>query len=324
MDDKTQDNTSDNGVDETAGMENFSEPEVIKPNVDPSAPPTVLRTEPEAPASEPVASDSQATSTPTASSETPASVSQTTDAALPFDPLATNSTAPAATLNANKGSMKKKLVLPLVLAAVLLFGGGAAAYVTVFQKTPEKLWSRALSNTVDGLDTMLKTSLAQDNKGTKMEGSIKVESPVVVDATMNGSLYETNGTFSADVSASGVRMNAEVRSITQEGAKTPDIYVKVDGLDQIGALLGTGIPGELEDTVATINNQWFYLDHTLIDQYLSSVGTEENEMNFSKEVMDKISDKLMVVMRDRFFASDDKGVFTVTEKVGKEPMTLLV
>ena len=41
-------------------------------------------------------------------------------------------------------------------------------------------------------------------------------------------------------------------------------------------------------------------------------------MEVSKEDVDKIADKVMVVMRDRFFASDDKGVFTLSEKVGKE------
>lgn len=315
MDDKTQDDTKAQGVAETPDMQSFSEPEVIRPQVDPNSPPSVLKT-------------SGAEEAPTLNAPVDTPVATTYPAAqLGQAPIAPQAPAEFPQMTASgfgeqpqlKGKLKSKLMLPLVLGLVLLLGGGAAAYVTVFQKTPEKLWSRALSNTVEGLDTMLQTGFAQQDKATKMEGSVKVESPIAVDATMSGNLSEKNGTFTADVSASGVRMNAEVRSVTKDGAKTPDIYVKVDGLDQIGALLGSAVPGELDDTIANINDQWFFLDHTLIDQYLSAAGASGDEaMTLTKEDADKIADKMMVVMRDRFFASNEKGVFTLSEKVGKE------
>ncbi len=314
MDDKTQDNTTDSATGATENMQSFTEPEVIRPETDPTLSPSVLApgaNAPTQPTESPAPTESSPTSTP--ASTTPA-YSQPTMAPAGFS----DAVAGGGSATQPGAKLKSKFMLPLVLGIVLLFGGGAAAYVTVFQKTPEKLWSSALSNTTNGLDTMLKTGLSEQKKTTKMEGSIKVESPLAVDATMSGDLSASNGTFSADVSASGTRINAEVRTITKDGAKSPDIYLKVDGLDQIGSLIGSAVPAELGDTIDAVNNQWFYLDHTLIDQYLTTAGASDTQMNFSKEDMDKVADNIMGVMKNRFFASDEKAVFTLTEKVGKE------
>lgn len=212
---------------------------------------------------------------------------------------------------------RSKALLPIVFAAFLVLGGSAAAYVTVYQRSPEKIWSRALSNTASGLETILESGTTQQQKGVKMVGTLDVKSPVVIDGEMKGAWLDNNGSFVADVNTSGVRMNVELRTIAVEGAQSPDIYMKVDGLTQVSSLLEGALGPEADSLIGSINEQWFYVDHTLLDQYLQSAD-EEAAITLSEEDLRQLSDKLMVVMRDRMFASDEKAVFTLSEKIGKE------
>jgi hypothetical protein len=229
-----------------------------------------------------------------------------------------NSSVKAETLSVNKKKKAyAKWTLPVVVAGVLLLGGGAAAYITVFQKSPEKLWSRALNNTVDGLDEMIKNGIADSDKGMKLDGKLEVKSPIAIDGTMSGSWYETTGSMSADISASGARVKLDVKTIGENAESTPDIYIKASGLDEVDALTGGAIGAELGSLLSQVDDQWFFIDKTLLDQALLSA--DQSDMpSLSREDFEQISTKVMTVMRDRFFASDENGVFTLGEKVGKE------
>jgi hypothetical protein len=218
-----------------------------------------------------------------------------------------------------KSKLKSKILLPAVLAGFLVLGGSAAAYVAVFMKSPESMWKSALQNTATGVEAYLENGLNSPQKGFKTEGSFKVTSPVVVDGSMSGQWYESNGSLKADIGASGVRMNMDLVSNAKTAGATPDVYMKfsgLEGIDSLAASAGTPELAGIGSAISSLNDQWYFIDHTLIDQALaSSAGQPE----ISQEEMKKIADNMMAVLKDRMFSTaEDKAVFKIAEKVGEE------
>ncbi len=215
---------------------------------------------------------------------------------------------------------KLKFVLVGVFLSVLLLGGGAAAYMQFVVNSPEKIWERALSNTSKGLDSVVSTQ-SEQWPGSKMEANFSVSSPIATDGSMKGSFHGSSGSATFDVGAAGLRVNGEMRMIGVDNSTTPDIYMKVDGVDSIMNLLSdfTGQPTEAssEKLISEIDNQWFSVDHTLIDQLLASGGAAATP-EITEEDMQKIATTVSRVTSERLLATNEKAVFTVLEEVGKE------
>ncbi|MDO8265863.1 MAG: hypothetical protein Q7T41_02890 [Candidatus Saccharibacteria bacterium] len=238
----------------------------------------------------------------------------------PIATAVTEEPKPAEAVAPKPKSPRPKWFLPAILAGLLVLGGGAAAYVTVFQKSADSAWKSALKNTADGLDAYLKTTNEADQKGFKLDGNFKISSPLAVDGSMEGQWYESDGSMKADVGAAGARINAEVRTIAPDSGSTPDIYMKVDGLEGLDTLFGSFGASEVEgigESLSALNDQWFFIDHTIIDQ--ATAADQSTGLELSKEDLKTISDKVSVVLRDRMFStSQDKAIFTIEEKLGKE------
>ncbi len=223
------------------------------------------------------------------------------------------------TTSKSKGP-RPKWFMPAILVGLLVLGGGAAAYMTVFQKSADSAWKSALKNTADGLDAYLTNSYDTGQKGFKLDGNFKVSSPIAIDGSMEGQWYENDGSMTADVGAAGARINAEFRTISPEAGTTPDIYMKVDGLDGLDTLIGSLGATEaagIGESLAMLNDQWFFIDHTMIDQ--ATATDQSSNLDLSEKDLKDISDKVSAVLRDRMFStSQDKAIFTVAEKLGKE------
>lgn len=211
-----------------------------------------------------------------------------------------------------------KWFMPAVVVAVLAIGGGAAAYMGVVQQSPENIWKKAMSTTSEGLDSLIKKSTENTKKGMKASGTFKVESPVAVDGSFDAKGYETDSVVTGNVGFSGLRLNAEFRSKVVEGAKNPDLYFKVSGLDGLDQLAsGFGADPSMVAGLAELNDQWFAVDHTLLDQ--ATAGAGGSAAQITPEDAKVISEKLATVIRERLLTSDPtKAVVTVTENVGKE------
>ncbi|MCA9328341.1 hypothetical protein KC959_01080, partial [Candidatus Saccharibacteria bacterium] len=215
-------------------------------------------------------------------------------------------------------SAKPKWFLPAILLAILLLGGGAAAYVKVFQKSPESLWKSALANTADGIQEYLDASFARQNGALEFNGSFKLTSPVAADGSVNGQWQGQKGYVKLDVGAAGSRINAEVRALPPEGSETPDIFINVDGLDGIVGLLSPLAGSEASQQISTANGQWYVIDHTLLDQYATK-SDDKTSLDISSDDVKAISDKVMTVLRAHVFTDDEtKAVFEIVEKYGKE------
>lgn len=252
---------------------------------------------------------------------TPSVVAPTTDPqpATIADPLASN-VGPAPVNTSKPKFSKSKWFLPAMLAGFLVLGGGAAAYLTVFKKTPESAWKSALSNTASGIEKYIENSYNTEQKGFKIDGNFKVSSPIAIDGSMEGQWLESNGMLKADVGASGARINTELRTIGESGA-TPDLYLKIDGLEGVDDLVASfGGPEQsgYAELLSSINDQWFFIDHTLIDQYTASADSSAG-LELTEEDAKEITNKVMAVLKDRMFSTqEDKAVFNIAETLGKE------
>ena len=216
--------------------------------------------------------------------------------------------------------IKPKWFLPAVFAAILILGGGAAAYLTVFQKNPTSAWKSALKNTANALDSYIINSKNNQKKGSKIDGNFKVSSPIAVDGSISGKSYASNAELSLDFGAAGARVNSEVKMIAESENATPDIYFKVSGLEGIDSLLtafGDTESAGVASLFSSVNNQWFFVDHTLIDQ--ASAGSQDSGLTLSPDELNDIATKISAVIRDRLLSTAvDKAVFKINEKYGKE------
>jgi hypothetical protein len=245
--------------------------------------------------------------TPGSAAQTPSSSdSQNPDALLP-PPTATSGPIMSASSMKNTEESKKRAFKPskkLALIAaipVLLVGAGAAAYFGyVVPNKPENLWKTALVNTGKGYDKA--ASYAESSKlgkGLKLDSTFKFDfGDTKIDGSFNGTSDEkSNGNFKGSVSASGMKLDAEVRTVASSGSN-PDLYFKVNGLQGlgqfVGAYLGTGASEEmkqLDTAINSVNNQWYFVDHTLLDQ-----ATEKDSSNTSSALSKKdVSDFLNAI-----------------------------
>lgn len=230
-------------------------------------------------------------------------------------PVTATQPAPATTQKVKKP--RSKWLMPAALAGVLVLGGGAAAYVGVIQQSPENIWKKSMSATSKGLEELANKSSADTRKGMVFDGDFKLEKPAVIEASLEGKSYENDAAMTMSVAASGVRVNGEIRTKTAENSENPDLYMKVTGLDNLDSLAaGLGVDPSVATLLAEVNDQWYMIDHTLLDQATASAG---DTTSLTPEDAKVISEKLTTVMRERLFTDDaSKAVVTVTENVGKE------
>lgn len=218
---------------------------------------------------------------------------------------------------------KKKSFIPKVLivlfASLFFMGGAAAAYINFVQKSPDNLWKSALRNTATGMDRIIDLS-ATSPKGVKQSGNFKISSPIAMDGNMEGSSYESDGVLKANLGVSGARFDMEIRSIVPDGAANPDLYFKVGGLDGIDSLV-TGLLGDdvggVGQAFSELNEQWFFLDHTLLDQLMSESGASQTQI--STEQAAQLGSELAEVLREYVFTTDQtKAIVGIDQKFGFE------
>ena len=220
-----------------------------------------------------------------------------------------------------KKGTKSKWFLPAIVGGVLVLGGGAYAYFGVYTQSATYIWKQSLKNTSRGLKDYAATPTTQ-KKGAKVTGSFKLSSPVGADGTMQASTDGKNSVMTLDAGLSGVRVNLELRAITNASAKNPDLYLKVDGLKSFVGLLGANA-AQLGPVVDSVNGKWFSADHTLFDQAVSGVSGGLTTTSLSAEAiqndLNDLAQKVANVLGDKLFTDDsNKAVVVIKDKLGKE------
>ena len=220
---------------------------------------------------------------------------------------------------ATKQSTKKPKITALILVAVtvMLLGAGAAAYTKFVVNSPDNIWESAMQNTQVGYSQLSELATAEPAKGGKLEGSFDLTSPVGAGGTMKGGWYENNSEFIGELDVLGVKVKAEVRTISSVGASNPDIYMRVDGLVDALPLIQSLQPG-LEPIFRTINGNWYTIDSTTLTSVLPATGSDTTAMMTPEQISD-VSTKLGTVLQERLFTVDSsKAVVVVKNPVGRE------
>ena len=227
---------------------------------------------------------------------------------------------------AKKGALKKLSVtsVALIAVAVILMGSAAAYFGFIVPNKPENIWKSALNNSSKALQGLTSYSEEQkDIKGTKLSGNLSVSATGLAgDLNVNGQYYEKQGSFTADVGFAGSRYNGEVRAVAVENSEYPDLYVKVDGIAGLGALLGaqSGSDG-LGSMVDSLDGQWVFIDHTAIEGVANQASNAQSqaETDVTADDVIAISNAVNKVNDEYLFSTDEsKAVLRVAEQVGKE------
>lgn len=214
---------------------------------------------------------------------------------------------------------KMKMIIAGAIAGVVLLGGSAGAYFgVILPNKPENLWKKSLSTTAKGYDKAVDYLEKNKNvKGSKAKGTLKIEGPIAGDGNIEAESYENNSKFKLDLGFAGTRYNLEGRTIAAANSKNPDVYLKVDGVRGLGALMGAGLGEGLGPIIDSLDGQWIAIDHTLLDQY--SAGTAQRSSMPTAEDFVKLARAISELNKEYLLNSDpNKAVLKVVKSVGKE------
>ncbi len=204
----------------------------------------------------------------------------------------------------------------MIIALLIILSSGAGAFFGYYlPNKPENVWSTALSRTAKGYDKLAEyVSEKRDSQGVVIKGSFKLSGGLAADGTFEGKSNDDNGEFKGLISATGLKINLDLKTLKSPG-NSPDIYFKLTGLEGLGELLGGGDP-TATSAFNSLNNQWYFIDHTLFDQLAPGSNTR------TQITTDDVSSILKAVgdaTREYIFSNDSKkAALTVRQKVGKE------
>lgn len=152
---------------------------------------------------------------------------------------------------------RKKFLLSVVLALIMLAGAGVAAYYTaVLPNKPDNKLLKAFINLAS--QNQVAVTGKVDYQDKKATGSVKGFS---LDFDMGVDLDKTLAGLSGKVGVSGAQYPFELRYIDK------DIYLKVGGLGSIDKLLPPGTDyDEYFQGLAGLNDQWFVISRSYLQQ----------------------------------------------------------
>lgn len=214
-------------------------------------------------------------------------------------------------------SKLSRLKLPIIIfgAVVALGGASAGAYYGIIAKeNPTKLWQEALVNTGKGYDKLAgyitNTKLSQ---GYSLKGSFSSTGSVALDGTLSGGSDSKNSQVTGTISVAGTKADFDLRQIASSNG-SPDVYFKVNGVQGLGTLLGGSTP--LAKSLNSLNNQWYFIDHSLFNKSSSTTNSQPQAGNSD------ISSALKAVgdaSKAYIFTNDkSKSAIILKSTVGKE------
>ncbi len=213
-----------------------------------------------------------------------------------------------------KRSKKTKLLIAVIAALLVLGGGGVGAYFTLYvPNKPENIWKSAMINSGKVYDEAVTFATKErTDKAMKIEGSYDLDGAIESDGKVNGEWKGFDGKVNGEVSASGIKVGFDVRTI-KANDESADLYFKLTGLQGLKSLIGGG--NEIGSMLDGVNDQWFVVDHTLFEQ-LAAGGTEEK---FTTKDYRELLQKTNAPTKEYLLSPDpQKAVFFVKEQIGSE------
>jgi hypothetical protein len=177
-----------------------------------------------------------------------------------------------------------KLKLPLIILAILLVLGGissAAYYGYILPSKPENKVLTALANTASQKQVTINGKVDAQNKDTNNETQ-NTTFDFVLKADLNKNDMELSGT----VGAYGAQFPYDIRYIEKS------VYFKIGGLSSVSkfsSMLGNS--PELKtylDAIAKVNDQWYVIDRSLINQSKEASCISSIQFSLTKDDTNKL------------------------------------
>lgn len=198
----------------------------------------------------------------------------------------TDSTVSSAT--ASGGKKKMGLLLGMVIAVIILGGSAAAYFSAIAPMKNDQILEQALANSFDS------TKVKSNRFAGTLQLTGKKIPKTLTGLTFSGAAAE-NKDFSLSATAN-LTTTAVTVDIRQIGGK--DEYLRVSGLDKIDTLLAavginnkkdTAVATQLGPVFASVNNQWFQLDQSTLQQYAGSSGSLATSPELSQADTQKLA-----------------------------------
>jgi hypothetical protein len=225
-----------------------------------------------------------------------------------------------------KKSGDKKFIATIAILLIVLGASVAAFFVLGAASNTNKLWDRALQNTAIGYDQLIAYSKEQkDIKGGNLEADFEYKSADTdYDGKLETKYYEKNSSTKLDMGKAGSRIKLEMLTNISPVAKHPDVYAKINGLENINRIFGDQ-KRDINDTTNEYNDKWLVLDHTYLDEQSADSITTDSSLPVaglpSRGDVISAAETVGKINREYLFTSDPaKAVFTVSESIGKEDL----
>lgn len=269
----------------------------------------------------PVSTPNETTVTPSAApvvsdSATPGAVVSADASSTVEDPAA-----PAGVPTASPSNGKRpRWLIPSIAAAVLiLLASGGFVFGFYLPNQPDAIYKQSLQNSGKAIDTMIDESLAlsEEQKAVKLDGSFTFKSASASgDIEMSGSSdVDLNSKYDISANVAGQKFTANILTTKAAKSNSPDVYLKVSGVKSMLTSAGYG-------ALATYDNQWIAIDHTILDSGLMADGGDASSTAQPTEAQLKdAAAKIQEVNRTYLFTTDkSKAVLENKKYVGTEEM----
>ncbi|MCA9348066.1 hypothetical protein KC867_01505 [Candidatus Saccharibacteria bacterium] len=227
--------------------------------------------------------------------------------------------------NTHKHSVKKTLIIPAVMIAVLLLGIGGYVFGLYLPNKPNNVWSTGLKRTGKQLDAIVEKLSDPEAMKTLTKNKLAISGKYTSDGgTISGNLeskYDktnTDSTLKLEASSSyldqDIDITIDLKTQIVENAIWPNTYFRLNGFDSFG-LESYGVDTQL------FNNKWISIEQDdykdLLGQTLNS--DEQAEENITQdEIMTLVAD-ISSVNNEYIFTDDTSKAVIVADKfVGTE------
>jgi len=210
---------------------------------------------------------------------------------------------------------RKTLFVGIIAAGFVLLGSSAAGYFgVVVPNKPENVWAKTMSNMGAAYDEVVGYGLGiEAAKGTNTDGNFSYSYD---EKTLTGDYvvktYNSDLTSQINIKQDDFSAKFDLMSITPEGRKLPDLYVRVAELNSLETLTDP----EVADTYKQYVGQWYVFDS---EQYEGVILEEDVSSEYTTGDYKELTDVIGDVLKEYLFSTKDgKAVLKISEFVGKE------
>ncbi|HEX9153257.1 MAG TPA: hypothetical protein VF809_00370, partial [Candidatus Saccharimonadales bacterium] len=218
---------------------------------------------------------------------------------------------------------RPRLIAIAGAAAIVVIGSAGYVFGYYLPNKPENIYKSALVKTGDGYDSFVNyindKELTSKYKTVSFDGDMNIDSAgSEVSSTFQGKMDENNSTFSGevDLGVAKIELDGVVKDVS--GSESPDVYMKVKGIEGLGA--NFGMPA-----MDTLDSQWISVDHSIIERLVNQASsasgvdvTSSVSMPSQTDVADAARAVGAVSKKYLFTTDPANEVFKMKEYVGKE------